>query len=54
MFNAFNHPQYTIGDATFGSLPYIIPSDDPGNQFLDGRIYSGSPRVIQLVLRYSF
>jgi hypothetical protein len=54
MFNAFNHPQYTIGDATFGSLPYIIPSDDPGNQFLDGRIYSGNPRVIQLALRYSF
>jgi Carboxypeptidase regulatory-like domain len=54
MFNAFNHPQYTIGDATFGSLPYIIPSSDPGNQFLDGRIYSGNPRVIQLVLRYSF
>ena len=54
MFNAFNHPQFNIGDATFGSLPYIIPSDAPGNQFLDPHIYSGNPRVIQLSLRYSF
>ncbi|MFY9557551.1 MAG: TonB-dependent receptor, partial [Blastocatellia bacterium] len=58
MFNAFNHPQYILSgagnDPTFGALPYIIPSDAPGNQFLDGRLFSGQPRVIQLVLRYSF
>ncbi len=58
MFNAFNHPQFTISgpgnDPTFGSLPYIIPSDAPGNRFLDPTIYGGNPRVIQLVLRFSF
>jgi hypothetical protein len=58
MFNAFNHPQYTVdgvGDGpTFTSLPYIIPDDSAGNRFLDRTIYSGNPRIIQLSLRYSF
>jgi hypothetical protein len=58
MFNAFNHPQFYVDAAgsgpTFTALPYIIPDDTAGNQFLDGHIFSGNPRAIQFVLRFSF
>ncbi|HXG66703.1 MAG TPA: TonB-dependent receptor, partial [Blastocatellia bacterium] len=52
MFNALNHPQFFVDDPF--ATDYITPDDSPGSRFLDPTLFAGKPRVIQLVLRYSF